>query len=304
MAEYLIKKDTLQSIAESIRTQIDNSSVTMTTAQMSEKIQNINQEKFLSYINKKNKQAKFEDITNIRTRAFSNHTNLTEIDFPNAINIGDYAFNYCTKLNSINLPLVTSIEGEYAFADCTSLTSLSLPSLLDMGDYTFYGCNKLVEINLPKVNTIANNAFRNCTQLSTVNFPEAEKIASYAFYNCDSLRTVYFPLVTTVGTYAFNHCYALTTVDFPMVTGILDNTFGSCSNLTALILRSKTIVTLSSTSAFYSTPIASGTGYIYVPASLIDSYKTETNWSTYTAQFRAIEDYPDICGTTETESAE
>lgn len=37
-------------------------------------------------------------------------------------------------------------------------------------------------------------------------------------------------------------------------------------------------------------------GYIYVPAALIDEYKTATNWATFADQFRAIEDYPDICG--------
>jgi hypothetical protein len=53
---------------------------------------------------------------------------------------------------------------------------------------------------------------------------------------------------------------------------------------------------LASPNAFNNTPIKSGTGYIYVPATLIDSYKSATNWSTYAAQFRAIEDYPEICG--------
>jgi hypothetical protein len=50
------------------------------------------------------------------------------------------------------------------------------------------------------------------------------------------------------------------------------------------------------TNIFASTPIASGTGYIYVPAALVDSYKGATNWSTYAAQIRAIEDYPEITG--------
>ena len=44
-------------------------------------------------------------------------------------------------------------------------------------------------------------------------------------------------------------------------------------------------------------PIASGAGYIYVPAALVDSYKVATNWSTYAAQFRALEDYT-VDGTT------
>lgn len=81
--------------------------------------------------------------------------------------------------------------------------------------------------------------------------------------------------ITTIGAYAFN----------------------GCSALTALILRNPdSVVTLTNTNALSGTPIASGTGYIYVPSALVDSYKAATNWSTYAAQFRAIEDYPDITG--------
>ncbi len=102
--------------------------------------------------------------------------------------------------------------------------------------------------------------------------------------------------VTSIGTYAFNACSALTTADFPMVTSIGTYAFNSCSNLTALILRSETMCTLSDTNAFNNSAIKSGTGYIYVPRALVDSYKAASNWSTYANQFRAIEDYPDICG--------
>ena len=96
--------------------------------------------------------------------------------------------------------------------------------------------------------------------------------------------------------YAFYGCSALTTVNFSAVTSIDNYAFSSCSALTVLILRSTTMATLSNTGVFNNTPIASGTGYIYVPAALVDSYKAASNWSTYANQIRAIEDYPEICG--------
>ena len=102
--------------------------------------------------------------------------------------------------------------------------------------------------------------------------------------------------VTSIGEYAFYKCSGLTTAVFPAATRISSSAFQGRSSLTALILRSETMATLSSTNAFSSTPIASGTGYIYVPAALVDSYKTATNWSVYADQIRAIEDYPDITG--------
>ena len=82
-----------------------------------------------------------------------------------------------------------------------------------------------------------------------------------------------------------------------MVTSIAATAFDTCSALTTVILRKNQVCTLANVSAFNSTPIKSGTGYVYVPSALVDSYKTATNWSTYAAQIRAIEDYPDICGT-------
>ena len=53
---------------------------------------------------------------------------------------------------------------------------------------------------------------------------------------------------------------------------------------------------LDDVSVFSDTPISKGTGYIYVPKALVESYQAHEKWSTYSNQFRAIEDYPEICG--------
>ena len=124
-------------------------------------------------------------------------------------------------------------------------------------------------------------------------------IGVYAFYFCQSLTSVHFPAVTSIGYHTFNFCQSLTSADFPAVTSIDDEeVFNLCRNLTSLILRVTTqVCTLSNTNAFNNTPIKSGTGYIYVPAALVDSYKTATNWTTYANQFRALEIYT-VDGTT------
>ena len=122
-------------------------------------------------------------------------------------------------------------------------------------------------------------------------------IGVYAFYNCTALTAADFPEATYIGVYAFRGCVALITADFPAATSIGGSAFYGCNALTALILRNtEQVCELGGTSAFTNTPIASGTGYIYVPAALVDSYKAAAMWSTYADQIRAIEDYPDICG--------
>lgn len=98
-------------------------------------------------------------------------------------------------------------------------------------------------------------------------------------------------LVTSIGDFVFRGCSALTTADFMAATSISSSAFSNCSVLTALILRSETMCTLSNTNVFNNTPIKSGTGYIYVPRALVDSYKAASNWSTFANQIRAIEDY-------------
>ena len=135
---------------------------------------------------------------------------------------------------------------------------------------------------------------RSITEISN---SRVTKIGEYAFYYCKILTTANFPAATSIGGNSFYSCNSLTTVDFPVATSIGSYAFRDCSSLTTLILRNPDVVcTLSNTNAFTSTPIASGTGYIYVPSALVDSYKAETNWSTFADQIRAIEDYPDITG--------
>lgn len=105
-------------------------------------------------------------------------------------------------------------------------------------------------------------------------------------------------LVTNIGAYALNHCTKLTKADFPAAVSLGSNAFRECSALKALILRNTDAVCpLPSYFDLYDTPIKSGSGYIYVPRVLVDSYKAATNWSTYASKFRAIEDYT-VDGTT------
>lgn len=103
--------------------------------------------------------------------------------------------------------------------------------------------------------------------------------------------------ITFFGRGALSRCTALTVVDVPNITSIDRDAMSNCSALTTLVLRGNTACSLANTNALTGSPIASGTGYIYVPASLIDSYKAATNWSTYADQIRALEDHT-VDGTT------
>lgn len=174
----------------------------------------------------------------------------------------------------------------------TSVTS----QVAAVRDRAFSSCTSVVSINLPAAKTIGKWAFMQCSKLATVNLPEATTLESSAFSACPALTSVTIPKVTSLPSQGLYNCTALQKIDLPAVTSISDSVFMMDSKLTAVILRSATLVTLHNKSAFSSSGISAGTGYIYVPSSLVASYKTATNWSTYAAQIRAIEDYPDITG--------
>lgn len=64
--------------------------------------------------------------------------------------------------------------------------------------------------------------------------------------------------------------------------------FRYCSNLTKIVLHSNTLCSLPNIYVLSNTPIANGTGFIYVNDDLVETYKSATNWTTYANQIKPI----------------
>ena len=117
-------------------------------------------------------------------------------------------------------------------------------------------------------------------------------IGGSAFYNCKSLTTVSFPNAKSIGASAFASCAALTTASFPNVTSIGAYAFRYCSALESLYFITSNVPTLGA-SAFLNTPLSVSTlighfGSIYVPQSLLASFKAATNWKAYSARMVGV----------------
>ena len=115
------------------------------------------------------------------------------------------------------------------------------------------------------------------------------KIGKYAFSNCNNLVSIKCPAVTNLSEWALSNCTSLEIADFSALISIGRYCFNLDSKLVALIIRTGTVAYLSGAMSY--SGIAQKTGYIYVPAALVDSYKVASNWKTYATQFRALEDY-------------
>lgn len=156
----------------------------------------------------------------------------------------------------------------------------------------------IMEFKDDQITKIGSHAFHGCTALDTIECPNVISTESYVLAGT-GVTELRLGLLKTVAANAFRNCSTLAVVDLPVCTAFGGYCFAHDTGLKTLILRSETICTNPGSMFYLATtaPICSGTGYIYVPAALVDSYKAATNWSTYADQFRALEDYT-VDGTT------
>lgn len=165
--------------------------------------------------------------------------------------------------------VVTATGGDYSVEDGLikrTITEYTNGRITSIGQYAFYRNSTIKSISFPSVTTISQYAFGICANLANINFPSLKTLGSYCFQSCTNLKSVEFPSLTKMNTAPF--------------TG--------CSDLTRIILSGSTICELGSTNSLSGTPIASGTGYVYVPDELVESYNAESSWKNYVAQIKPI----------------
>lgn len=233
-----------------------------------------------------------DTMSNIRGGLFM-ECNLSQINLPACQKIGDIAFNKCIHLSNINFPVCSSV-GQSAFFYCTKLQTISLPECKVVGSYAFAQCSNLQNLELPKCTTVFISAFASCKSLTTIDLPNCTSIYNYAFNTCEELVNVNLPSCKILLNSAFSNCYSLSTMSLPAAKDIRPGVFMKCYNLKSLYLMGSSLCKLSNSNAFTSTPIggystSAGTyGSIYVPASMLASYKAETNWTYFSNRMVGI----------------
>lgn len=256
------------------------------------------------------------NVIEIKASAFYNCTSITELNFPNVEIVEDYAFMYVSSVTTLSLPKVSSLGCQ---SYMQKLTTLNCSSLTTLRGYAFYGCSSLVNISLPELTLMSGySQFTRCIELSIVYFPKLSLISGNgAFYSCYKLNTVNLPLLERIsGANVFRSCSLLTNINIPICSSISSSTFFDCSglqtislpglqyfwgfnhfynciNLTSVYLMGSIIVSLQNSNTFSNTPMVNSTltgtfGSIYVPSSLLATYKANNVWSWFTDRLTGI----------------
>jgi hypothetical protein len=209
-------------------------------------------------------------INNIEQYSFYQCINLTTFNFPSSIIstngiIGNYVFNNCSKLTSINISEGFTTMGVGVFKNCTSLISITLPSTLSSISVDMLSnCNKLPSLSIPYgVTSIGGGAIQNCNKLNSVTIPNSvTSIGNYAFTNCVLLPSVIIPnSVTSIGNYSFYNCGLTSVTLSSMLISIGDYVFWNCGGLTSLTIPplvtsigSNALLSVSNNLTFQGTP--------------------------------------------------
>jgi hypothetical protein len=164
----------------------------------------------------------------------------------------------CGKAGGYTIPNGVTNIGDGAFQYCTRLVRITIPSsVTDIGDNAFIGCSSLSAITVDALNStytgVAGVLF-NEAQTTLIQYPPASAATSYtipnsvtnigdrAFQYSTSLISVTIPSsVSSIGNYAFSGCSSLTSVTIPAsVRSIGWDAFGFCTSLNAVYFRSNT----------------------------------------------------------------
>lgn len=127
-------------------------------------------------------------------------------------------------------------------------------------------------------------AFYNNNGITSVVANAMQSFNTYLFCQCKSIKAASLNAQKVVngGAACFYGCTALQKADLgDNVKYLAVLFFRDCTALRVVILRRKAVVTLANTDLFVNTPFAAGGagGTVYVPADLIESYKTASGWA-------------------------
>lgn len=182
------------------------------------------------------------DIDSIPDECFKGCTNLNLTLHPNITQLGNSAFDDCSRL--ITFPENVTDFGNNCFRNCRSLKNITLSNdTKELPDSMFENCKNLTNIDYKgnKLLKIGKNCFRNCQGLK--DFPDF--IANFnekAFENCISLKSINI-IDSEIPSACFRGCESINEIlNEERISKIHKYAFSGCTNLEEIdIVKTDTI---------------------------------------------------------------
>ena len=136
-----------------------------------------------------------------------------------------------------------------------------MPLVTSVGNSICTDCTNLISVKLPLVKSATSSLFSGCKNLISVDVSSLNYISPSMFYNCHSIKAIIIQqeekICSNTNLNSFNGCYH--------ILGTSDSTYN---------------------------PNGDKDGYFYVPDSLLEDYKSATNWSKYATQIKGLSELP------------
>lgn len=169
-----------------------------------------------------------------------------------------------------------------------NLLEISDDSVTYIGRFAFYR-SSVRRVSFPNATRIETGAFVLCDGLQSLDLPNVVTVEAGATDEMEmsGFGELYLPKAKTIGDGAFASCQGLGRVELPCVESIGDGAFYMAFNLYEVIIGTPSVCQLGS-DAFDEMAIWGGL-QIFVPANLVDAYKSATNWSAFADVIMPIE---------------
>lgn len=205
---------------------------------------------------------------------------------------GEYAHRF-SLVRCVRLPKITSLSDRCIFYGCRALKSLELPSCTSIGPNVFNYCESLSTLELPSCETIGSYGLQHLPSLLSIELPKVTSLGTSALYGAWQLASLELPACTTLSATCLRDCYSLSKLELPKVTKIGDGVFQYCLSLRVLVFPDSVTIPTCGAGILFGCPCfnTGGVGRIYVADSLVETYKSATNWSTYADFIKPISEW-------------
>ena len=219
----------------------------------------------------------------------------------NSSKIRPYALQNAYLPETVTFPNATEV-GNYAFANTSRIVTLNCNAAETFKNKAI-SQSSVVTINAESLKTIERYGLDSCYKLTTLNAPNVTTLESCAINDLQMVTELYFPNLVNLGSQAISLMRFLTKLtlgdvriqasSFDRITPqVLDVKTSSSIYIPkmlskALIIRDITAVpTMENTVAELKETLN-----VYVPDDLVDAFKAATNWSAFGDRIKPLSTY-------------